>query len=685
MDKLRMQSSNGVEDNIMKIAQLFPDCVTETVDEKSGQPKHLIDFEKLKQNLSDSVMSERAERYQFTWPDKSKAILLANSPINATLRPCREDSVDFDNTQNLYIEGDNLDVLKCLKETYLHKVKMIYIDPPYNTGNDFVYEDDFAQSSEEYLANSGQFDEQGNRMFTNAESNGRFHTDWLNMIYPRLKVARDLLTDDGVIFISIDDNEVENLRKVCDEVFGEDNFINCIAVKMSEASGVKMNHAKSRFPKIKEYLLFYKKRDFKKFECIDKYPITQWDEENNLFLENFEIEDRKKLEELELKDSNDNKDMELANVILSKARIISICDALKKYSISEDNKTEWLFKNSYRIFKTAGSSSLAKLVKSLPLIPSQDMASAVSKKGVLFFYITKFNRNTKQPKLQVIFADTNLYKNPCDFWQDIKTTGGIANEGDVNYSNGKKPLKLINRIVKMTTTDHDLILDFFSGSATTAHSVMEMNKEEKSERKFIMVQIDEDLDESLKKATGNNKDTIEEAIDFLDSIGKPHLLTELGKERIRRAGKKIKEESPLTTQDLDTGFRVLKLDSTNMQDIYYSPKDISQADLFSQVDNVKPDRTGEDLLFQVMLELGATLDSKIETTTVAGKTIYNVAEGYLVACFDPDVTDEVVKAIAQMQPAYAVLRDTSMKDDSTATNFEQIFKTYSPDTVTKIL
>lgn len=680
-----MQSSSGVEDNIAKIAQLFPDCVTETVDERSGQPKRLIDFEKLKQNLSDSVMSERAERYQFTWPDKSKAILLANSPINATLRPCREESVDFDNTQNLYIEGDNLDVLKCLKETYLHKVKMIYIDPPYNTGNDFVYEDDFAQSSEEYLANSGQFDEQGNRMFTNAESNGRFHTKWLNMIYPRLKVARDLLTDDGVIFISIDDNEVENLRKVCDEVFGEGNFVNCIAVKMSEASGVKMNHAKSRFPKIKEYLLFYKKRDFKKFECIDKYPITQWDEENNLFLENFEIEDRKKLEELELKDSNDNKDMKLANVILSKARIISICDALKKYSISEENKTEWLFKNSYRIFKTAGSSSLAKLVKSLPLIPSQDMASAVSKKGVLFFYITKFNRNTKQPRLQVIFADTNLYKNPCDFWQDIKTTGGIANEGDVNYSNGKKPLKLINRIVKMTTTDHDLILDFFSGSATTAHSVMEMNKEEKSERKFIMVQIDEDLDESLKKATGNNKETIEEAIDFLDSIGKPHLLTELGKERIRRAGKKIKEKSPLTTQDLDTGFRVLKLDSTNMQDIYYSPKDISQPELFSQIENVKPDRTGEELLFQVMLELGATLDSKIETTTVADKTIYNVAEGYLVACFDQNVSDEVVKAIAQMQPAYAVLRDTSMTNDATVTNFEQIFKTISPDTVTRIL
>lgn len=257
MDKLRMQSSNGVEDNITKIAQLFPDCVTETVDERSGQPKHLIDFEKLKQNLSDSVISERAERYQFTWPDKSKAILLANSPINATLRPCREDSVDFDNTQNLYIEGDNLDVLKCLKETYLHKVKMIYIDPPYNTGNDFVYEDDFAQSSEEYLANSGQFDEQGNRMFTNAESNGRFHTDWLNMIYPRLKVARDLLTDDGVIFISIDDNEVENLRKVCDEVFGESNFVSqFIWEKKKKPSFLNANIGTKT-----EYILCYAKKD----------------------------------------------------------------------------------------------------------------------------------------------------------------------------------------------------------------------------------------------------------------------------------------------------------------------------------------------------------------------------------------------------------------------------------------
>ena len=272
MDKLRMQSSNGVEDNITKIAQLFPDCVTETVDERSGQPKHLIDFEKLKQNLSDSVMSERAERYQFTWPDKSKAILLANSPINATLRPCREDSVDFDNTQNLYIEGDNLDVLKCLKETYLHKVKMIYIDPPYNTGNDFVYEDDFAQSSEEYLANSGQFDEQGNRMFTNAESNGRFHTDWLNMIYPRLKVARDLLTDDGVIFISIDDNEVENLRKVCDEVFGEQNFVDCLHWKKKKQPSFLAKHT----AKVMEYVIVYAKNTFK----LEKLSVEKVSDSN---------------------------------------------------------------------------------------------------------------------------------------------------------------------------------------------------------------------------------------------------------------------------------------------------------------------------------------------------------------------------------------------------------------------
>ena len=612
MDKLRMQSSNGVEDNITKIAQLFPDCVTETVDERSGQPKHLIDFEKLKQNLSDSVMSERAERYQFTWPDKSKAILLANSPINATLRPCREDSVDFDNTQNLYIEGDNLDVLKCLKETYLHKVKMIYIDPPYNTGNDFVYEDDFAQSSEEYLANSGQFDEQGNRMFTNAESNGRFHTDWLNMIYPRLKVARDLLTDDGAIFISIGDDEGDNLQKVCDEIFGEKNFIADICHKhrasVSNDRIISENH---------NHLLFYCKKVatlFSKHKLIGEDPV----------LEGFNLEDER-----------------------------------GKYKLTPVDGPGGAKKGNphYEFLGVTGYWRYSK-----------ETMQAKYDQGLIV-------RTTNGLQQKYYLEQAKLSRRTVTTWWDDNFLTSSATKqlidlmGTKTFDNPKN-VNLLLRCLKMITKfDKDsLILDFFSGSATTAHAVMQLNSEDGGNRKFIMVQLPEKTDEKSEAFKAGYKN-----------------ICEIGKERIRRAGKKIKEESPLTTQDLDTGFRVLKLDSTNMQDIYYSPKDISQADLFSQVDNVKPDRTGEDLLFQVMLELGATLDSKIETTTVAGKTIYNVAEGYLVACFDPDVTDEVVKAIAQMQPAYAVLRDTSMKDDSTATNFEQIFKTYSPDTVTKIL
>ena len=664
MDKLRMQSSNGVEDNITKIAQLFPDCVTETVDERSGQPKHLIDFEKLKQNLSDSVMSERAERYQFTWPDKSKAILLANSPINATLRPCREDSVDFDNTQNLYIEGDNLDVLKCLKETYLHKVKMIYIDPPYNTGNDFVYEDDFAQSSEEYLANSGQFDEQGNRMFTNAESNGRFHTDWLNMIYPRLKVARDLLTDDGVIFISIDDNEVENLRKVCDEVFGEQNFVADLVWTNKEGGG----SSDSRLFRIKhEHIVCYSKKI--NLISILGDPISN----------------------AERYKGSDEYIKERGPYYLQKLGMGSI-----QYSESLD----------YPISAPDGTT----------IMPSDNNSG---KKACWRWSQKKFLTN-KEKGFTVIKKDnagiwtvyTKQYMNCDNDGNPIKRTQrpmGVIDKFSstqaakyleserLGYFNYSKPKELIKYLLEKLELQDSLILDFFSGSASTAHAVMQLNAEDGGKRKFIMVQLPE-LTYTAK--TEKYKDGEEEKERYIidEATGHPaiakdsdarkagyYTICELGKERIRRAGKKIKEESPLTTQDLDTGFRVLKLDSTNMQDIYYSPKDISQADLFSQVDNVKPDRTGEDLLFQVMLELGATLDSKIETTTVAGKTIYNVAEGYLVACFDQDVTDDVVKSIAQMQPAYAVLRDTSMKDDSTATNFEQIFKTYSPDTVTKIL
>jgi len=612
MEKLRMQSANGVEDNIQKIAQLFPDCVTETVDEKSGQPKHLIDFDKLKQNLSDSIMSERAERYQFTWPDKSKAILLANSPVNATLRPCREESVDFDHTQNLYIEGDNLDVLKCLKETYLHKVKMIYIDPPYNTGNDFVYEDDFAQSSEEYLANSGQYDEQGNRMFTNAESNGRFHTDWLNMIYPRLKVARDLLTDDGAIFISIGDDEGANLQKVCDEIFGEKNFIADICHKhrasVSNDRIISENH---------NHLLFYSKNInvlFSNHKQIGEDPV----------LEGFNQEDQKGKYKLTPVDGpggakKGNPHYEFLGVT-----------GYWRYS-KETMQSKY---DQGLIVRTPNGLQQKYYLEQAKL----------SRRTVTTWWDDNFLTSSATKKLSELMG-AKIFDNP-------------------------KNVNLLLRCLKMITKfDKDsLVLDFFSGSCTTAHAVMQLNAEDDGNRKFIMVQLPEKTEEKSEAFKAGYKN-----------------ICEIGKERIRRAGKKIKEESPLTTQDLDTGFRVLKLDSTNMENIYYSPKDISQADLFTQVDNVKSDRTGEDLLFQVMLELGATLDSKIESTTVDGKTIYNVAEGYLVACFDMDVTDEVVTAIAKMQPAYAVLRDTSMKNDATATNFEQIFKTYSPDTVTRIL
>lgn len=637
MDKLRMQSSNGVEDNITKIAQLFPDCVTETVDERSGQPKHLIDFEKLKQNLSDSVMSERAERYQFTWPDKSKAILLANSPINATLRPCREDSVDFDNTQNLYIEGDNLDVLKCLKETYLHKVKMIYIDPPYNTGNDFVYEDDFAQSSEEYLANSGQFDEQGNRMFTNAESNGRFHTDWLNMIYPRLKVARDLLTDDGVIFISIDDNEVENLRKVCDEVFGEQNFVDCLHWKKKKQPSFLAKHT----AKVMEYVIVYAKNTFK----LEKLSVEKVSDSNKKV-----ININNKISSRIFKPGVRVKSEEQTGII--------------KAGVYTGRSMDVEYKNDI-YYENGRTTNEVEVVSKFS--DSQSNIDTFIQKDLL--YITKnflLRRDVGEEAAEKRKSITDLLLN--DYGDNQESDKEFLELFDKKYFDYTKPIKLIYNLVKSNFTEEGIILDFFSGSATTAHAVMQLNSEDGGNRKFIMVQLPEKTEEKSEAFKAGYKN-----------------ICEIGKERIRRAGKKIKEESPLTTQDLDTGFRVLKLDSTNMQDIYYSPKDISQADLFSQVDNVKPDRTGEDLLFQVMLELGAPLDSKIETTTVAGKTIYNVAEGYLMACFDPDVTDDVVKSIAQMQPAYAVLRDTSMKDDSTATNFEQIFKTYSPDTVTKIL
>lgn len=666
MDKLRMQSTNGVQENIEKIQSLFPDCVTETIDERTGELVRKVDFEKLQQNLSDVIISGREERYQFTWPDKKKAILLANSPVNAALRPCREESVDFDNTQNLYIEGDNLDVLKCLKETYLHKVKMIYIDPPYNTGKDFIYGDNFSEKAEDYLIDSGQYDEQGNQLETNVESNGRFHTDWLNMIYPRLKVARDLLTDNGVIFISIDDHEQENLKKVCDEIYGSANFTGCIVLQTATDNNPRQINTEH------EYILCYSKnkaiQDYwyadsekakliqeKYLELLQKYGQdieTIQRELRNWIKENAEI-----LKGVSHYDNVDEKgvfhDGDIANTVFGGYKYDvhhpitgKICKIPDKGFRYPEKTMRDMIKNGEIMF----GDDETTLIK-----PKKRLENA---KDVLRSVIYEDGRSsTKQ--FEALMA-RDIFQNP-------------------------KSTTILSRLFNFVVEDGDIVMDFFSGSASTAECIMNLNEKKHSNIHYILVQIPESIDKVLLTAKDKAKKTAQNAIKFLDSIGKPHTICEIGKERIRRAGKKIKEDSPLTTQDLDTGFRVLKLDSSNMEDIYYTPKDISQANLFSLVDNVKSDRTAEDLLFQVMLELGATLDSKIATEVVAGKTIYNVADGYLVACFDKDVTDEVVTTIAKMHPLYAVLRDTSMANDSTATNFEQLFKTYSPDTVTKIL
>lgn len=607
---------------------------------KWGGVKRSIDFDKLRQLLSSDIVEGNEERYQFTWPDKRKAILAANAPINATLRPCPEESVDFDTTQNLYIEGDNLDVLKCLKETYLHKVKMIYIDPPYNTGNDFVYEDDFAESAAEYLANSGQFDKQGNRLVTNTESNGRFHTDWLNMIYPRLKVARDLLSEDGVIFISIDDNEMENIKKVCDEIFGEQNFVGNIIwqsrTSISNDDEISTNHNHTIiFSKNREKLTFGGDDiDESDYSNPDNDPRGPW-----------------KLVPIDANHVGGDTNYPIRN---------------PKTGIDyyPPNGRIWCYNKS----------TLDSLMKDNRI--KFGLTDDSSPKRKLFLNERKAKGDSKTPSS--ILLDAGTTKSGTT---EIMTL--FDNQKVFDYP---KPTSLLTRLMQYGfIQNNDIVLDFFSGSGTTAHATWKYEIIKDISAKFILVQLPEDLDKSLFSASTDAKKTIRNAIVLLDEIGKPHLLTEIAKERIRRAGAKIKEENPEKAQNLDTGFRVLKLDSSNMKDVFYSPKETSQLELFRYVDNVKDDRTSEDLLFQVMLELGATLDSKIEESEVDGKTIYNVADGYLVACFDQEVSDEVVTAIAKMQPMYAVLRDTSLANDATATNFEQIFKTYAPNTTTKIL
>jgi len=639
MEKLKMQTANKADENFKKLAEMFPNAVTEAKDE-NGEIVRAIDKDVLMQEINTKVVDGNEERYQFTWPDKKKSVILANAPINKTLRPCREESVDFDNTENLYIEGDNLEVLKLLQETYLGKIKMIYIDPPYNTGNDFVYNDEFGMRNEEWNEVSGNYDEDGNqitgKLEKNTESNGRFHTDWLNMIYPRLKLAKDLLTDDGVIFISIDDNEVENLIKCCNEIFGRSNFIANLIWK-SKSGGANDSRY---FAVDHEYIIVYAK-SADKFELgIDKEATVT---------------------------TTYNRKDEKGQYAL---------DRLDKQSIRYSEALD------YEIIGPDGTSYRPKHKD--PTHPNATWRW--SKKNVEQHY------------------DDLVFENGCVYTKNYKKEGAIARSllledrfgrtrtgktdcfslFNRDYFSNPKPYKLIRYFEIIASNKDSIILDFFSGSATTAHAVMQLNAEDGGHRKFIMVQLPEVTDEKSEAYKAGYKN-----------------ICEIGKERIRRAGQKIRNEqlgiknegdnSSLQTPNssLDTGFRVLKCDSSNMKDVYYNPAEYEPSLFSSLEDNIKEDRTPEDLLFQVMLDLGILLSSKIQVRSekvgMRNYSYFDVEDGYLIACFDKNIDEEVITAIAKQKPYYFVMRDSSMATDSVATNFEQIFAAYSPDTVRKVL
>lgn len=687
MKQLKMHSVDGVAQNVERIAALFPNCVTERKGE-DGSVQRAIDFDMLRQELSRDIIDSGEERYQFTWPGKREAIRLANAPTNCTLRPVRDDSVDFDNTQNLYIEGDNLEVLKLLRETYLGKVKMIYIDPPYNTGSDFVYEDDFAQSYQDFKGKSGMFDEDGNMLLDNYErnnvSNGRFHTDWLNMMYSRLKISRDLLTVDGVICIQIDDNEYSNLKKISDEIFGIDNFLTTIVVKMSEPTGMKMAHASVRIPKLKEYILVYKKEKITKINPV-RIPKDKWDNEYKSIVLNITEDEIKFIKYVRDNESREKGDIAKVNDILKKAEYRSLSEMYRENNLTSiEEKERFNYDNAWRIFQTVSMTGGAKLLadeKGDEL--GQLFYAIVTPEHRMYIIRGDYSREIDKPRIKILFADDYLTVNPCDFWQDIKTTG-LDNEGFVDFRNGKKPMKLIERLIQLFSNDGDIIMDFFSGSGTTAHSVLEYNQKEKSKRAFILVQLPENLDSQLLSADPQTKKELTKTIKFLDSIKKPHTIAEIGKERIRLAGRQIRNAYP-EAKDLDIGFRVLRLDSSNMEDVYYTPDKFDEANLFNMVDNVKSDRNEEDLLFQVMLELDVPLSATIKCEQIAGKKVFLVADGHLIATFDREVNETTVTEIAKQKPNFFVMRDASAANDNVLDNFEQIFKHYSPETICKIL
>ncbi len=653
MDKLNMQTTNVVDENIKRIGELFPNCLTERLNEE-GKPELAIDFDQLRQELSKDIVEGPEERYQFTWPDKRNAIRLANAPTTDTLRPCREDSVDFDNTQNLYIEGDNLQVLKLLRENYLGKVKMIYIDPPYNTGNDFVYNDDFSQTTGEYMHNSGQEDEEGNRLFANTESNGRFHTDWLNMMYPRLKVAKDLLSEDGVIFISIGQDEVENVIRLGNEIYGKNNQLGIISRQMKSGGGSQGKYFAHNIDYIVIYARKYDSARYFRGEMSEELVTKVYNQ-----IETSGLRKGEHYRSMGLYQSSLGVRPSLRYYIKcpdghfvippGETFPIDIVEGKTVSPVSTDGVWRW----SYELFKKELEKGNIEFKK--------------TNNGVLL-------DENRQPSSWNIY--TKIWLN------DRKDEGTIPNDLITKFENRHsskelsslsipfdfaKPVGLIRYLITIMNQEKDIIvLDFFSGSATTAHAVMQLNAEDGGKRKFIMVQLPEATDEKSEAYKAGYKN-----------------ICEIGKERIRRAGKKIKEESPLTTQDLDTGFRVLKLDSSNMQDVYYTPSEFNEHKLFD--DNIKPDRTEEDLLFQTMIELGIELSAKIEKRSIASKTVWSVSDGYLMACFDEDVNETTITEIARQQPYYFVMRDSSLANDQVADNFEQIWEEYSKDTVRRII
>lgn len=689
MDKLRMQTANKADENFKKLAEMFPNAVTETITgyDENGKAivERAIDKDVLMQEISCEVVEGNEERYQFTWPDKKKSVLLANAPINKTLRPVRDDettptgadsegkpycssgSVNFDNTENLYIEGDNLEVLKLLQETYLGKIKMIYIDPPYNTGNDFVYADDFSQSTEEYLENSGQFDDEGNRLVKNLDNNGRFHTDWLNMLYPRLKLAKDLLAEDGVIFISIDDNEVENLKKMCNEVFGQINFVGMLSVE-NNPKGRK----NSTFISVSsEYcLIFAKNKEISYFvENVPKKSSDMVLDENGRYVH------------------NSGKRVLVGENSFNK--IVTSPSSDKNYSVYFRKQDYSIItkKEEFGVIDKAlidagyiryASYNKGKLIENT--YTEEKFLSLAEKKALDFSNDKIYEKNfsdTIRMKSQLVNREYEaiVRGSKKKFSMELTTTGAgtylkeLFGLFDVPFT-APKNTGFLKMLISLFEEKDFYVLDFFSGSASEADAVMRLNAVDGGHRKFIMVQLPEETDEKSEAYKAGYKN-----------------ICEIGKERIRRAAKKIAEENP--EANFDGGFRVLKCDSSNMKDVYYNPAEYEQS-LFSRLeDNIKEDRTPEDLLFQVMLDLGILLSSKIQVRSeevgMRSYSYFDVEDGYLIACFDKNIDEEVITAIAKQKPYYFVMRDSSMANDSVATNFEQIFATYSPDTVRKVL